>query len=135
MQTTYEDQPVLMDYLQTQQWPQRFEFARLWISKVAHYGNITTSPCEGLHAITKAFLPSSTGDLLRVTQAIERMLTTSYSELTKEIARQRDRVPFSIRAVRFPTIFTPDINQFIAPKALELVKKQWFLSQSVSYQY
>jgi hypothetical protein len=66
MKHDYTDQPSLMEYMEEYQYPQRKELGAAWTCKIRHYGNNTNSPCEGMHALLKSFLHSSTGDLLRV---------------------------------------------------------------------
>jgi hypothetical protein len=118
-----------MDYLEKQQYPQRKEFVTAWTSKIRHFGNITTSPVEGMHSTLKTFLHSSTGDLLRTVKAIELRLITFNSQFRQTLASHRDRVPFDVRPSRIP-IFPANINLFASPFALRLVKRQWELAKS-----
>jgi hypothetical protein len=60
------------------------------------------------------------------------MLLVFHSQLRHELASQRDRIPFDIRPDRI-SIFSANINTFIAPIALRLVKKQWQIALSESY--
>jgi hypothetical protein len=62
-----------------------------------------------------------------VVKAIELMLTTTSSQFRQELASHRDRVPHDIRPDRIP-IFPMNINTFITPFALRLVKKQYQLA-------
>jgi hypothetical protein len=54
------------------------------------------------------------------------MLITFNSEFRQKLVKERDRVPFDVRPNRIP-IFPANINTYITPFALRLVKKQWQL--------
>ena len=60
------------------------------------------------------------------------MLITFNSEFRQELAKQRDRSWFDVRAKDIP-IFPANINSIITPFALRLVKKQWRLALSGEY--
>jgi hypothetical protein len=80
-----------------------------------------------MHSAMKLFLHSSTEDLLRTVQAIKLMLLTMHHEFRQQLASQRDRIPFNMRPEYIP-IFPANVNTYITPKALLLVKEQWKLA-------
>jgi hypothetical protein len=93
---------------------------------------MVTSRIEGAHSCLKAFLNGSRNDLLEVVKAIEQLHQVQYTGIRKELASQRDRIPYDVNA-KFNKWMEPGINTKIVPKALRLAKQQYELSQSEKY--
>lgn len=62
-----------------------------WTTQTPHFGNTTTSRLEGLHAVIKAYIQSSSGDLLGVFKRLLLFWESQHQSVTQSLALQRYR--------------------------------------------
>jgi hypothetical protein len=119
----YKDQRQLCEYLQSNQWTTRTEWAAAWTSHHRHYGMITNSPVEGMHKVLKDYLQTSRGDLLRVVGNIEQMVQSQHNKYTKDLGSGKHSVKFRHKLESAP--FLPhNLSDILTPAALEHIKQQ-----------
>jgi hypothetical protein len=128
LRADYTDQPSLLSYLETKQYPQRQECVQAWTSRVRHFGITVTSRLESYHGLMKTFLQGSHGNLLSIFNAIRLLVQVSTHELLSAMSKARDRVPYHVNAKLIPVLHD-DLNSLITPQAIELVLQQWRLAR------
>jgi adenylosuccinate lyase len=91
--TEYAEQYDLITYLQTSQYPQRFESAAAWTSEWAHFGSISISVLEASHGQLKRYLENSRGDLLNVVEKIKLRADKQIRDHRQSYARVQVAIP------------------------------------------
>jgi hypothetical protein len=80
----------LVTYLQMK-FEKRKEFVRAWTSDVRHFGNITTSRCEGGHQKLKDHLINNRHDILDIISRVKQLTDGFINEYRKDHSKWRDR--------------------------------------------
>jgi len=102
----------------------RKEFVRAWTSEVRHFGNITTSRCEGGHQKLKDHLINNRHDILDIINRVKQLTDDFINEYRKDHSKWRDRIPQGISMTRFGWLFAEGIHNKVVPEALKKVAQQ-----------
>jgi hypothetical protein len=102
----------------------RKEFVRAWTSEVRHFGNITTSRCEGGHQKLKDHLINNRHDILDIISRLKQLTDDFINEYRKDHSKWRDRIPQGISMARFGWLFAEGIHNKVVPEALKKVAQQ-----------
>ena len=102
----------------------RKEFVRAWTSEVRHFGNITTSRCEGGHQKLKDHLINNRHDILDIISGVKQLTDDFINEYRKDHSKWRDRIPQGISMTRFGWLFAEGLHNKVVPEALKKVAQQ-----------
>jgi hypothetical protein len=112
LMTEYAEQYELVTYLQTSQYPQRFEPVAAWTSEWAHFRFISTSVLEASHGQLKRYLENSRGDLLNVVEKIKLRADKQAHDHRLSYARVQVAIPSDINTKYLPYL-KDDLNILI----------------------
>ncbi|KAJ3453255.1 hypothetical protein MRS44_017502 [Fusarium solani] len=73
--------------------PYKEKLVKAWVDQHMHFGNAVTSRVEGIHALLKSYLKTSSFDLFDVWRTIKHAVENQLSELQSIQARQQTRKP------------------------------------------
>ncbi|CAG8598427.1 10391_t:CDS:2, partial [Scutellospora calospora] len=91
--SAYVNKPSVISYLQETWIPWKEKFIKAWTNQLLHLGTTITSRIESSHAILKAYLQTSTGDLHHIYTTISLAVTDQRKEFNTMIASERIRIP------------------------------------------
>ena len=120
--STYQE---LIEYLRNTWLHRKEEFCKAWICRIRHYGVITTSALEGLHASIKRWLYTSQNDLNTLIQAITLAAHTQDNKIRTELAQNGVHITSKL-SPSVIKILPPSIHQFISKKALQLIAREYY---------
>jgi len=136
----------LWEYINTEKYPKRKEFAKPWTGQVNHFGHTVTSAGEAGHSTFKKFLLHSKHDLLEIKDCWLLMTRTFLTNYRKQLAQERDRTTYELRVTRWNPkevdpitkrpihYLDPELNSQICDRALKLLVKQLkFASDEIEY--
>jgi hypothetical protein len=76
--------------------PYKEKLAKAWVDQHTHFGNTATSRVEGIHALLKPHLKTSTLYLFEAWRAMKQALLNQLSELRSNQIRQQTRFPIEL---------------------------------------
>jgi hypothetical protein len=115
----------LIEYLRNTWLSRKEQFCKAWTCRIRHYGVITTSALEGLHASIKRWLYTSQNDLDALVRAITLAAQGQDSKIRAELAINGVNITSTLRSSVIK-ILPPSIHQFIAKKALQLIAREYY---------
>lgn len=119
----YADHPHLVTYLR-KKLNKKKECCKAWTSQYIYYSNVVASKLEVSYGLVNKFLRHSRGDLLPVTYNIERYVKGTIATIRQRMALDRQAPPRGTRCHKLTWVYE-DLNDFIVPKAIEILIAQW----------
>ncbi len=107
------------------------KIVKAWVDQYPHFGNIATSRVEGIHALLKGHLKTSTLDLFEAWRAIKHALLNQLAELKSNKAKQQIRTPIELSGTLYSTVrgwVSHEALRKVEEQRKILIKKDQFLS-------
>lgn len=95
------------------------KLVKAWVDQHPHFGNVVTSRVEGIHALVKDHLKTSTLDLFDAWKAMKRTLLNQLAELQSNQAQQQTRTPIELSGP-----FYQAVHGWVSHEALRKVEEQ-----------
>lgn len=112
--------PRICEYLEEYIISKKRKWHPVWTDKVMHFGNHASSRGEGQHAVLKASLGSSVGDLDTIVSNASTVSDRQRSEYIKTLGEAKQRLPR-----RLKKDILQDLITYVTPHALELILPQY----------
>ncbi len=117
----YAHKSALLEYINGAIHSCRIELVNAFSSSVLHFGHHVTSRIEGSHAVLKAFLRHSSGDLNTVLEQVDLMMNSTQNRYTVALGQAKDRRSHTIQ---LQPLFSEELKQLVTPVALGMINKQ-----------
>jgi hypothetical protein len=114
-----------IEYLRNTWLSRKEQFCKAWICRIRHYGVVTTSALEGLHASIKRWLHTSQNNLDALVRAITLAAQGQDNKIRTELATNGVNITSTLRS-SIIKILPPSIHQFVSKKALQLIAKEYY---------
>ncbi len=111
---------LIVDYLSEYIVPKKKKWSRIWTDKYLHFNNHASSRGEEAHAVLKATLKSSTGDLRDVAKKAANVCDRQRTKYVKALDEAKQRLDRSLRKAVFQDLFA-----YITPFALRTILPQY----------
>ena len=98
------------------------KFVGIYVDKLLHFGNVTTSRCEGAHSRTKSYMNTSLNNLSSLLQIISLGFDQELHEIKASMAIERAKTP-----ARMPPVFEKLVGKVSFFAIRELMKQLKFL--------
>jgi hypothetical protein len=108
-----------VDYIERVWLVWKEKLVRHWVDRCLHFGIRVTSPIEGCHAVLKAYLRVSTGDLKGVFDRLLLYWPTQHRDILDSRAQEQNRVVHHLNRRYFDLI-----QGLVHDKALHLIIKE-----------
>lgn len=95
------------------------KLVKAWVDQHPHFGNVVTSRVEGIHALLKSHLKTSTLDLFEAWRAMKHALLNQLAELRYNQAKQQTRIPIELSGSLYSAV-----RGWISHEALRKVEEQ-----------
>ena len=82
----YVDQPGLIEYLEFEWIPRRFEWATPWTSSITHFSNTSTSRLEGTHRDVKHYIGGPSNDFQVILERIKNYIIKEVHRFDADLA-------------------------------------------------
>jgi len=112
----------VVDYLSEYIVPKKKKWSRIWTDKYLHFNNHASSRGEGAHAVLKATLRTSTGDLRGVAKEAANLCDRQRTEYVKALDEAKQRLDRSLRKAVFQDLFAY-VTRFALRKILPWYQK------------
>jgi hypothetical protein len=99
--------------------PWKEKLVKFWVDQNFHFGVRVTSPIEGCHAVLKAYLRVSTGDLKGVFDRLLQYWPTQHYEIRYKAAQEQNKVVHYLNRRYFDLI-----QGLVHDRALRLIIKE-----------
>jgi hypothetical protein len=95
------------------------KLVKAWVDQHPHFGNVVTSRVEGIHALLKEHLKTSTLDLFEAWKAVKHALLNQLAELKSNQAKQQIRMPIELSGSLYSAV-----RGWVSHEALRKVEEQ-----------
>jgi hypothetical protein len=92
------DYAAVFSYLNTTWLIFKERFVDAWMNNILHLGHLVTSRIEGKHAVMKAWLGTSSGDLRDVYNKLTLAIRDQYYNINQQLAAERTKTLLSLNA-------------------------------------